>query len=126
MLNSAIVVEDEILIAYDIKFTLEEKNYKKIQIAETAEKALEYIKRERPELIIIDIKLPGKMNGIELANKIPAKYNCKIIYVTAYTEAPYKDLAMETNPIAYITKPGIGWKLEETLDELTIQLEGLQ
>lgn len=114
----ALIVEDENLIAFDIKQTLESYGFEEVEINKFAEKAYESLARKNPDLVIIDIKLAGQMNGIELAKKIQDNFeNISVIFITAYSSNTMQKNAMKTRPIAYITKPYVEFELNKILEE---------
>ncbi len=116
--KSALIVEDENLIAYDIQQTLKSYGFEEVEINKFAEKAYDSLARKNPDLVIIDIKLAGQMNGIELAKKIQDNFeNISVIFITAYSGNSMRENAMKTRPIAYITKPYVEFELNKILEE---------
>ena len=113
MKNRILIVEDEQIIAEDLKETLKDIGFENCLIENSAEQALEIVKKQKPDLIIIDIKLTGKMDGIELAKKINKIEDIPVIYFTAYSEEKVIKKAMGTKPVAYLIKPVI---VKELLD----------
>lgn len=71
----------------------------------TGEEAIEVAEKEKPDLILMDIVLRGKIDGVQAANEIFAKINKPIIYVTAYAEQKLLNRAKATKPFGYIVKP---------------------
>jgi len=100
-----LIVEDEIILAESVKRILIKLGYEVLSIVSTGENALRKIKEERPDLILMDIKLQGKMDGIEAAEKIRAKYRIPIIYTTAYADDFLIERAKITTPYGYLVKP---------------------
>jgi CheY-like chemotaxis protein len=105
MKKKIMIVEDERIIARDLTQLLIDEGYEIQPIEDTAENALTMIKDAKPDLVIIDIQLLGKMDGIILSEKINQIGNIPVIFVTAYTEKKVIDRAMKTKPQAYIMKP---------------------
>ncbi len=101
-----LIVEDEGLIARDLAWTLESLGHTVPAIASTSEKALEAARRTQPDLVIMDVTLRGKHDGIETARQLrtldPA---LQIIFLTAYTDPATRQRADAVQPIGYITKP---------------------
>ncbi|MCF7794676.1 MAG: response regulator [Candidatus Cloacimonetes bacterium] len=104
-MKKILIVEDEQIIAQDIKMLLDMEGYEVISVHDRGEEALKQIKQERPDLVLVDIDLPGRMNGIELSKEIGLKMGIPVIFVTAFSEAKTVKKAMETKPAAYIMKP---------------------
>ncbi|MEA5503939.1 response regulator [Halotia wernerae UHCC 0503] len=81
-----LIVEDEFILALDLKEKLESLGHNVIDIVDSAEEAIEKAIELHPDLVLMDIKLRGKMDGIEAAREI---WNClqiPIIYVTGYSD----------------------------------------
>ena len=99
-----LIVEDEAIVASDIKTTLKREGYEVVDVLSTGEMAVETSKKELPDLVIMDIKLIGQMDGIEAAKKIK-KFNIPVVYVTAYGDKNIVKRAKETLPYGFIHKP---------------------
>ncbi len=99
------IVEDDSLIAEDIKMMLEDLGYEVVGKAFNAESALSKIKTVRPQLILMDIELAGEMTGIDLAEIINLKYQIPFIYLTSYYDNATLKKAKATLPAGYILKP---------------------
>lgn len=103
--NKIIIVEDELLIAKLIKKTLNMENIKVVSTYKSAEALLDEIESLNIDLIIMDIKLEGELDGIEAAKLIKKKYNIPILFLTAYADDKILERAMECDPIGYLVKP---------------------
>lgn len=99
------IVEDEAIVANDIKETLKSLGYTVPGIAKSGELALEKVKELMPDLVLMDIHLAGQMDGVETAGKIHALYGIPVIYLTAYADKALLDRAKVTEPYGYIIKP---------------------
>jgi len=99
------IVEDEAIVASDIKETLISLGYTSAGIAKSGEIALEKIKDTRPDLILMDIHLAGEMDGVDTAGKVHALYDIPVIYLTAYADKILLDRAKVTEPYGYVVKP---------------------
>ena len=100
-----LIVEDEAIVASDIKETLTGLGYTVTGIAKSGEIALEKVEETRPDLVLMDIHLAGTMDGIQAAGEIRAKYSIPVIYLTAYADAPLLERAKVTEPYGYMLKP---------------------
>lgn len=100
-----LIVEDERIVAIDIKSTLENEGFEIIGMAISGEEAIEKALELKPDLILMDIFLRGSLNGIEASKKIKETINIPIIYLTAYEDKATIDKAKETNPVEYLVKP---------------------
>jgi PAS domain S-box-containing protein len=99
------VVEDEAIVADDIKETLTSLGYHALGTAKSGEVALEKIAETTPDLILMDIHLSGKMDGIEAAGRVHAEYGIPVIFLTAFADTALLDRAKTAEPYGYILKP---------------------
>jgi PAS domain S-box-containing protein len=99
-----LIVEDQLVIAANLKILLKHRNYDISGIAKTGEEALNLIELDKPDIIIMDISLPGIMDGIDAANFIKDKWNIPVIYLTARTDEETFLRAKESMASAYFTK----------------------
>jgi len=99
------IVEDEALLAADLRNQLEIIGYHITAIASSSEKALKRIDESPPDLILMDIQLKGNVDGIETAQKIKIRYGIPVIYLTAYADESFLDRAKITEPFGYMIKP---------------------
>ena len=100
-----LIVEDEWIIANDIKNSLMDSGFMVTGIASSGEEAIEKATEEKPDLILMDIMLPGKMNGIAATKAIRAKKDIPVIYLTAYDNQYLVDNAKKTDNYGYLLKP---------------------
>ncbi len=100
-----LVVEDERITAEDIKAGLELAGYKVPAICSSGEDAVRQAARLEPDLILMDIKLKGKMDGIEAAGEIRKVQDIPIIYLTAYSDEKTVERAKVTRPSGFLSKP---------------------
>jgi CheY-like chemotaxis protein len=99
------IVEDEAIVANDIKETLKSLGYSVPGIAKSGELALEKVKEIQPDLVLMDIHLAGQMDGVETAGKIHTFYDIPVIYLTAYADKALLERAKITEPYGYVIKP---------------------
>lgn len=99
------VVEDEGIIAQDIRNCLENLGYEVPEVVFTGKEALEKAEAAHPDLILMDIVLKGEMDGIETAAEIRERFNIPIVYLTAYEDDKTLKRAKLTEPLGYILKP---------------------
>ena len=110
-----LIVEDELLIAENLAMKLKKFGYIIGNIVSSGKAALEYVKSEKPDLILMDIAIKGNMNGIQTAAKINEKAEIPIIYLTAYADDETLDKATQTNCYGYILKPFKDRELHATI-----------
>jgi CheY-like chemotaxis protein len=99
------IVEDELIFAHDLESILKSRSYEVIAIEVSGEDALEKIKNDRPDLVMVDIKLSGDMDGIELSAMIHSLYNIPVIFISAFANSSTIQKSMETKPLCYLVKP---------------------
>jgi CheY-like chemotaxis protein len=99
---SIMVVEDEGIVALQIKESLEARGYDVPVVVHSGEEALRRVTQTEPDLIVLDIRLRGEMSGIEVARRIHATLKIPVIYLTAHSDAETLRQARETlrRPIA--------------------------
>ena len=100
-----LLIEDESIVAKDIQLSLKRLGYNVLGIENTGENAISSARKLDPDIIIMDIMLKGKINGIEASEKIRKEQNIPIIYLTAYADENTLSKAKITEPYAYIIKP---------------------
>jgi DNA-binding LytR/AlgR family response regulator len=100
-----LIVEDEAIVAKDISVCLEKIGYEVLGTFSKAEKAIEYLQEENPDLILMDIMLGGGMSGIEASANIKEKYDIPVVFLTAYADEKTISKAKVTEPYGYVIKP---------------------
>lgn len=100
-----LVVEDEILIAREIEGCLCRLGYEVIGFATKATEALQQIAALKPDLVLLDIRLQGSVDGISVAEQLRDRFHFPFIYLTAYVDDATLERAKQTHPYGYILKP---------------------
>jgi len=99
------IVEDEMIVAGDIKRTLQDKEYVVSTVVSSGEEAIKKAEADNPDLVLMDIVLKGEMDGIETAKQIRSRFNIPVLYLTAYANKKMLERAKITEPFGYIIKP---------------------
>ena len=99
------IIEDEPLIAETIKTALEKEGYIILGMTDNAKEALFDIEQLQPDLIIVDISLDGKMDGIEMVEHLKKKSDIPFIYLTSHSDDETLERVKHTEPSGYIVKP---------------------
>ena len=99
------IVEDEAIVAMTLADQLQHFGYVVCGHAAYAEKAQHIIPGLEPDLVLMDIRLAGKMDGIELASILRAKYGIGIVFMTAYTDEATLAKTEQVGAFAYLVKP---------------------
>jgi PAS domain S-box-containing protein len=100
-----LVVEDEVIVAENIRSKLEKLGYLVPETVSSGEQAIECLQELQVDLVLMDIELAGDMDGIETAEYIQNQYNLPIIYLTAYADEETLHRARTTEPFSYLLKP---------------------
>lgn len=100
-----LIVEDESIVAMDIERRLKTLGYSVLGHVMSGEDAVVRSEKDSPDLVLMDIHLKGKMDGIEAADKIRMLYDIPVIYITAYSDEATLERAKVTEPFGYILKP---------------------
>jgi signal transduction histidine kinase/CheY-like chemotaxis protein len=110
------VVEDNVVNARALQICLREFGYVVTEPISSGEQAILKIEKEQPDIVIMDIILQGKMDGIETARIINFKYDIPVIYLTSHVEKNVFEKAKETNMYGFITKPFNKEELEKVIE----------
>ncbi|RLC56678.1 MAG: response regulator [Candidatus Cloacimonadota bacterium] len=100
-----LIAEDEAIIVQCLKMELELHGYEVCNFVAEGEEAIEIAKEEKPDIILMDIHLSGKMDGIEAARQIVALKDIPIIFMTGFNDTNIHKKAQDINPVAYLEKP---------------------
>ncbi len=118
MVIKIVIVEDESIVALDLKQRLELLKYEIVGIAATGADAIELVKTNEVDLILMDIILKGKLNGIETAILIKEEFNIPIIYNSANSDFKTLKEIKKTEPYGYLVKPFDDNKLEQAIKSI--------
>jgi CheY-like chemotaxis protein len=113
--SKILIVEDEYIIAENMQVLLEGWGYAVVGIEATGLKAIEKIKETMPDIVLMDIKIKGEMDGIETANTIRKLFSIPIIYLTSYSDTKILERAQLTEPYGYLIKPYNERELKATI-----------
>jgi PAS domain S-box-containing protein len=116
METKILVVEDEGIVAEDIRRSLQNLGYTVSAVVSSGQEAVKKAEEHKPNLVLMDIVLKGEIDGIEAANRIRLCFNIPVIYLTAYTDERTLDRAKVTEPFGYIVKPFEDRELRMTIE----------
>ena len=100
-----LIVDDEVVVAEAIRRQLRSLGYLVVGLVSTGAEAVQLAAEHRPDLILMDIRLKGPMDGIEAAAMIQSRYSIPVIYLTAFSDEETLERARPTLPLAYLIKP---------------------
>jgi CheY-like chemotaxis protein len=99
------IVEDECIVAQELKLKLMAFGYDVSAIVSSGEEAIEETQRSTPDLVLMDIGLQGNMDGIEAADRIHANFDIPVIYLTSYSDEATRKRADKTRHFGFLLKP---------------------
>jgi DNA-binding LytR/AlgR family response regulator len=114
-----LIVEDEMIIGAKISMQLNALGYEVTGILARGEDAIQHVKKSKPDIVLLDIRLKGKLDGIETAKCLQQNSAVPIIYLTASADEDTFARAKATRPFAFISKPFKQLDLQRAI-ELTI------
>lgn len=100
-----LIVEDEFIIAMLIEKQITRLGYEVVAKVTSGDKAIETVKSNKVDLVLMDIKIIGDMDGIETMHQIRTFSSVPVIYITGNSDPVTKQKAFETGPVGYIIKP---------------------
>lgn len=114
--KTLVVVEDEVLVARDIKARLTRMGYEVLATASRGEEAVEKVLRLRPDLVLMDINIIGEMDGVDAAINIHVQYDVPVIFCTAYSNRETLERVQVAGPYGYVLKPFNNRELEINIE----------
>ncbi len=118
------IAEDEIITAMDLRKDLMDMGYEVCSLATTGQKAIEIAEKEKPDVIIMDIKLQGEMDGIETAKEISSRFGIHSIFISGFTYEYIKQGFGSNEIIEYLPKPVEGVNLKDAIESLVQEKKG--
>ena len=110
-----LIVEDDYLVALQFENALTEAGYDVVDIASTAEEAVQLVPDHQPELVLMDVRLAGPRDGIQAATEILDRFGIRSIFISAFSDPTTRARADRANPIAWLAKPVADQKLVTTV-----------
>src|SRR5690349_11606983 len=104
MSKKVLIVEDEYIVAKDLQLILEQAGYTVNGIASSVIEAEENLRKHKPDLVLLDIRLEGALTGIDLAKKLRSE-NIAFVYLSANSNQPILEEAKKTEPYGFLIKP---------------------
>ncbi|MDD1701731.1 MAG: response regulator [Methanoregula sp.] len=120
---SILIVEDEAIVAKSIEKRLRSLGYRVTGTAASGEETLAILEKSKPDLILLDIRLEGKMDGVETSRIIHERFRIPVIFITAYSDNATIERATKTGPYGYLLKPFGETDLQSTLQTVLYRIE---
>ena len=111
-----LVVEDESIVALDLQHRLIQLGYTVTALAASGEEALQRVAEVQPDVVLMDIRLAGAMDGIQAASLIRARYSIPVIFLTAHSDPNTLERAKPAQPYGYLVKPFVETDLMTTIE----------
>jgi PAS domain S-box-containing protein len=111
-----LVVEDERVVARDLEASLRTMGYDVIGTTATGEDCLVRADARRPDLVLMDVRLAGALDGIETAEKLQTRFDIPVVYLTAFADEHTVARARDTNPQGYVVKPFRSGELRSAIE----------
>ena len=121
----ALIVEDEILIAEELRERLSLLGFSVIAAVDSAEEGIVIATSERPDLVLMDIRLKGKKDGVQAAAEIHQQVDVPVVYLTAHSDRLTVDRAKRTEYDGFVLKPFRTHELQSTI-EIAIQRHSIR
>lgn len=114
--SRVLIIEDEALIAEELKARVSDLGFSVIAAVASADAGVEIAIRERPNLVLMDIRLKGKKDGIEAASEIRQCCDVPLVYISAHSDRSTVERVKKTDHDGFILKPFHGRELRSTID----------
>ncbi len=111
----ALIVEDEALIAEELRERLSRLGFSVIATVDSAEEGVSIATRELPDLVLMDIRLKGEKDGVDAAREIRRQVDLPIVYLTAYSDRLTVDRAKKSEHDGFLLKPFHRSELQATI-----------
>ena len=110
-----LIVEDESIVALDIRSALRKLNYEVTDMVTSYEQAIQSVKNNCPDIALLDINLQNSKDGIAIAKKLQKMMDISVVYLTAFSDDDTLQIEVKTNPLGYILKPFTRAELKSSL-----------
>ena len=117
MKRKILIAEDEFLPAAHLRAVLSRAGHEIVGTVATARDCIDIARAKSPDVILLDIRLAGDLDGIEAARQIREFSKVDIVFMSGYQEMSFRERAMETGPLAFLIKPVLLKDIEAILDK---------
>ncbi|MBW1776991.1 MAG: response regulator [Deltaproteobacteria bacterium] len=122
-MSKLLIVEDEAITGLQLEETLESMGFEVVGRAMSGKEAVSLAKKHKPDLILMDIVMPGGMNGIQATKKIQAKSDIPVIFITAHEDEKWLEQAKSLQTLGYILKPFNDYQVKATVEIALTRIE---
>ena len=110
-----LVVEDDPIIALGLEALVADLGHSVVSTADTAEDAVDAAALHRPDLVLMDVNLRGKRDGVSAAREIKEQFGTPVMFLTAYSDRETMDRVTEVAPLGVVSKPVFRDRLQSAL-----------
>jgi two-component system, response regulator PdtaR len=121
-----LVVEDQYFVAIDCEQQLRSAGYDVVALATTAKEAVDLAERERPDLVLMDIRLASNTDGVDAAIVIYERLGIRSVFCSGHADAKVRELAQRARPLGWLDKPYTAGALIEIVEEALGELHAHQ
>jgi PAS domain S-box-containing protein len=100
-----LIVEDEFVVAENLRGEIGSMGYEVVGMASSGEEALDLARKTNPDMVLMDIKLSGKMDGIETAVQLRRQWDIPVLFLTAFADENFLERSKQAEPLGYLVKP---------------------
>ena len=100
-----LIVEDEATVSMDLRYKLEAMGYSVPEVISSGEEAVDAVSQHHPDVVLMDIRLSGEMDGIDAAREIRRRFSTPVVYLTCYGDEDTFVRAKTTEPSGFLLKP---------------------
>ena len=122
--RSILIVEDDFLIAQQIQHSLTKAGYEIVGVATSAEEAISFAQASSPDLVLMDIRLAGARDGVDVALELYANLGIRCLFVTAHHDQATRLRAAAAAPIGWVAKPFVMAVLIKSVRSALAALDG--
>ena len=112
-----LVVEDEFIVAFELRTVLEEMGFSVCGVVSSGEEAFQIAERERPDCVLMDVSIKGEFDGIEAARRIRSRLGLPTAFLTGFPRDQVMEKARDVEPIGCFLKPLDYEELKTALEE---------
>ena len=116
------IVEDDALVALGVQLTVTELGHDVLGIAASELEALALAQAERPQLALMDIRLRGTSDGIQVAQRLWQELRVRCIFLSAYADDHTMERVAQTRPLGFVQKPYSAQQLKTALEQARVRL----
>ncbi len=113
-----VIAEDEPIIALGLSSILKKLGHDVRDLCSSGELCIESVARELPDVVFMDIRMDGLMDGIEAASVVKTRFGTPVVFTTAYGDPKMRERAAAVSPVAFLTKPVSSNMIRGVLDSI--------